>query len=230
MAYGAGAAILSGDALLALATEVVLESASARTIDGIRLMNRCVAELITGQALDLEFEQRTDVSLEDCKRMADGKTSALLECASSLGALLCDAPADQVESLGRFGRELGLAFQLVDDALGIWGDSETTGKPVLNDLRSRKKTLPITAALESGVPGLDAMRGLLRADDGAVISEEQLETAARQLSDAGFRQWVFDEARAHLEAAEAYVRGLSATDVVKDDLVALARFCVSRWN
>ncbi len=227
--YGAGPAILSGDALLSLATEVVLDAGSSRTLDGIRLMNRCVAELITGQALDLEFEQRSDVSLADCKRMADGKTAALLECASSLGALLCGASDEEVEALGKFGRDLGLAFQLVDDVLGIWGDAEVTGKPVLNDLRARKKTLPITAALQSGAPGLDAVREVIGADADADISEDSLEAAARQLSEAGFRQWTLDEAQHHLKSAESYVNGLAAPDAVKVDLIELARFTVSRW-
>jgi geranylgeranyl diphosphate synthase, type I len=228
MAYGAGAAILSGDALVSLATQMLLDTDSPHTLDAIKLMNRCIAELITGQARDLEFEHRKDISLAECKAMADGKTAALLECASALGAVLCGAGADQVDALARFGRELGLAFQLVDDILGIWGDSQVTGKPVLNDLRSRKKTLPITAALESDAPGLDALRGLMLGD-GEILSEESLEAAAQQLSAAGFRQWALDEAREHLAAAEHHAARAGAPAAVTADLIAIARFSVSRW-
>jgi geranylgeranyl diphosphate synthase type I len=229
MAYGTGAAILSGDALVSLATQMLLDSGSPSTLDAIRLMNRCIAELITGQALDLEFEHRKDISLAECKAMADGKTAALLECASALGAVLARATDQQIECLSRFGRELGLAFQLIDDTLGIWGDSEVTGKPVLNDLRARKKTLPITAALQSGVPGLDAVRELMFGDSEGMVSEAMLEAAAQQLEAAGFRQWALDEARIHLTAAEESAHRLRAPESVTADLIAIARFSVSRW-
>jgi geranylgeranyl diphosphate synthase type I len=227
VAYGAGAAIVSGDALLALAIELLLESGSAHTLEGLRLLNRCVRDLIEGQALDLEFETRQDVTLEDCRRMAAGKTAALLECASALGALLSGAPTAQVDLLRGFGHELGMAFQLVDDALGIWGDADVTGKPVLSDLRSRKKTLPITAALESRGEGLDALRAVMFGE-GAEPPEELLAAAADELSEAGFRTWVLDEARRHLAAAEHHVESLDAPQEVKDDLLELAHFVTFR--
>lgn len=227
VAYGAGAAIISGDALLALAIERVLESGSAHTLEGLRFMNRRVGELIEGQALDLEFETRRDVTLDDCRRMAAGKTASLLECASALGAILSGAPDEQVQQLRGFGQELGMAFQLVDDAIGIWGDSDVTGKPVLGDLRSRKKTLPITAALESASEGLDALRAVMFGD-GSAPPEELLEAAANELSAAGYHKWVLDEARSHLSRAEEHVEALHAPDAVKADLVELAHFVTFR--
>jgi geranylgeranyl diphosphate synthase type I len=227
VAYGAGAAIISGDALLALAIERVLESGSANTLEGLKFMNRRVGELIEGQALDLEFESRRDVTLDDCRRMAAGKTASLLECASALGAILSGAPQQEVELLRGYGQELGMAFQLVDDAIGIWGDSDVTGKPVLGDLRARKKTLPITAALESGSDGLDALRAVMFGE-GAAPTEELLEAAADELNTAGFHKWVLDEARSHLSRAEQHVESLDAPDVVKADLVELAHFVTFR--
>ena len=227
VAYGAGAAIISGDALLSLAIGRVLDSGSAHTLEGIRFLNGCVSELIEGQALDLEFETRRDVTLEDCRRMAAGKTASLLECASALGAILAGAPQAQIELLCGFGQELGMAFQLIDDAIGIWGDSDVTGKPVLGDLRSRKKTLPITAALESGAEGLDALRSVMFGE-GAEPPEELLEAAADELSAAGFHKWVLDEARNHLAAAEHHVETLAAPQHVKADLLELAHFATFR--
>ncbi len=227
VAYGAGAAIISGDALLALAIEQLLESGSGTTLEALRFMNRRVTELIEGQALDLEFETRRDVTLDDCRRMAAGKTASLLECASALGAILAGAPEAEVALLRGFGRELGMAFQLVDDAIGIWGDSEVTGKPVLGDLRSRKKTLPITAALESGLEGLDSLKSVMFGD-GPEPPEELLEAAANELSEAGFHTWVLDEARRHLAAAEHHVESLGAPQLVKSDLLELAHFTTFR--
>jgi geranylgeranyl diphosphate synthase type I len=226
--FGAGAAIVSGDALFALAIELILESGSPRTLDAVRLLNGSVRELIEGQALDLEFEHRTDVTLAECERMAAGKTAALLECASSLGALLCGAGDEDVECLRRFGRELGMAFQLVDDALGIWGDTRTTGKPVLSDLRARKKTLPITVALRSDAPGLTDFRALMSSDPGEAVPEAMFDTAARELREAGYHDWVINEARRRLALAEKLLEGLDAPQEVKADLVALARFVVTR--
>ena len=76
-------------------------------------------------------------------------------CAASVGARLAGAPDRQVAALERYGMELGLAFQAVDDLLGIWGDPATTGKPAWSDLRQHKKTLPVAAALASAGPGAD---------------------------------------------------------------------------
>jgi geranylgeranyl diphosphate synthase type I len=226
--FGAGAAIVSGDALLALAIEVVLESGSPRTLDAVRLLNGSVRELIEGQAMDLEFEHRRDVTLAECERMAAGKTAALLECASSLGALLCGASDAEVACLRRFGRELGMAFQLVDDALGIWGDSHATGKPVLSDLRARKKTLPITVALRSDAAGLTDFRALMATDASETVPEEIFESAARELRDAGYHDWVINEAQRRLQLAENLLDSLDAPQTVKADLVELARFVVTR--
>ena len=132
-----------------------------------------------------------------------------------------------MQLLRGYGRELGMAFQLVDDSIGIWGDSSVTGKPVLGDLRSRKKTLPITAALESGNGELDALRSVMFGD-GPEPPEELLEAAANELSAAGFHKWVLDEARSHLSRAEHHVETLRAPAAVKADLVELAHFVTFR--
>lgn len=84
--------------------------------------------------------------------MAEAKTGALLGCACALGALYAGADDKDVEALDAFGREAGLAFQLIDDVIGIWGDPSRTGKPAGADLMVRKKSLPVVAALASGTP------------------------------------------------------------------------------
>ena len=82
--------------------------------------------------------------------MAGDKTAALMACACSIGAIYVGAPAELAMGLAGFGAHVGLAFQLTDDLLGIWGAPEVTGKPVRSDLRARKKSLPVVAALTSG--------------------------------------------------------------------------------
>ena len=84
--------------------------------------------------------------------MAGDKTAALMACACTIGAVHVGAPPDAGDGLAEFGAHVGLAFQLTDDLLGIWGAPEVTGKPVRADLRARKKSLPVVAALTSGTP------------------------------------------------------------------------------
>jgi geranylgeranyl pyrophosphate synthase len=117
--------------------------------------------MIAGQADDLAFERRRSVSVEECMAMSTAKTGALLGCAASIGAILADAPPATVHALRDFGRHLGVAFQAVDDLLGIWGDPRTTGKPAGNDIRQRKKSMPIVAALAAGDDGARELESLL---------------------------------------------------------------------
>ena len=109
--------------------------------------------MIAGQADDIAFEKRRDVSVEQCMAMSAAKTGALLGCAASIGAILAGAPDATVGALRDYGRHLGLAFQAVDDLLGIWGDPARTGKPAGSDLRQRKKSMPVVSALAAGGDG-----------------------------------------------------------------------------
>ena len=120
-----------------------------------------VLRLIGGQGADLAFERRDDVTLAECLDMAGDKTAALLACACSIGAVHLGAPPTLAMALAGFGAHVGLAFQLTDDVLGIWGAPEVTGKPVRADLRARKKSLPVVAALNSGQPEAAELRALL---------------------------------------------------------------------
>lgn len=119
-------------------------------------LHRACLRLLEGQYLDLAFETRTEVSVDEYLAMVGGKTAALIAASLALGALVADPglrPAAvehdrRVDALARMGEHLGLAFQIRDDMLGIWGDEDATGKPVGADIRARKKSLPIVA-----VPG-----------------------------------------------------------------------------
>src|ERR1700734_886603 len=146
--FGVGAAILAGDALLALANELVLEDIAPGGPWAARCLSTAVQRLITGQGEDLAFEKRSDVTLDECLEMAGDKTAALMACACSIGAVHLGAPPAMAMALAGFGAHVGLAFQLTDDLLGIWGAPEVTGKPVRSDLRARKKSLPVVAALD----------------------------------------------------------------------------------
>ena len=146
--FGEADAILAGDALYNLAVQVLLE-AGPRGAPALRLLVAATGELIDGQTEDLGFEDRVDVTLQECLAMSVGKTGALMGCATAAGAVLAGADQAVVDALTDYGRHLGVAFQAVDDLLGVWGEPSETGKPAGNDLRQRKKSLPVAAALSS---------------------------------------------------------------------------------
>src|SRR6201987_4606927 len=151
--YGVGPAILAGDALLSLAQDILLEESGPQGAWASRCLSAAVQRLIAGQGADLAFERRDDVTLDECRQMAGDKTAALMAwasarrpCRGGIGPICGGAPASLAMGLAGFGAHMGLAFQLTDDLLGIWGAPEITGKPVRADLRARKKSLPVVAA------------------------------------------------------------------------------------
>jgi geranylgeranyl diphosphate synthase type I len=117
------------------------------TIQAMDLFTQTCLALTEGQYLDMSFEQRNDVTVSEYLRMIEGKTAALVGASVAIGALLGGAAPAQVDSLRTFGQSIGLAFQIQDDILGIWGDPEETGKAVGNDILRRKKSLPILHTL-----------------------------------------------------------------------------------
>ena len=118
--FGIGAAILAGDALLALAQDMLLEDGTPQGPWAARCLSAAVQRLIAGQGADLAFEKRDDVTLTECLEMAGNKTAALMACACSIGAVHLGAPPTLAMALAGFGAHVGQAFQLTDDLLGIW--------------------------------------------------------------------------------------------------------------
>ncbi|MGH3768033.1 MAG: polyprenyl synthetase family protein [Pseudonocardiaceae bacterium] len=220
--WGTTSAILTGDALLALAQEVLLDSASPHRAAAARLLAETTRHLIRGQVQDVAFERRDDVSLAECLEMVSGKTGALLSASAAIGAVLAGAPAEVVNALATFGAQLGVAFQLVDDLLGIWGDPEITGKPVFSDLRSRKKTLPVTYAFSHGGSAGRELAGWLRS--GTPAGGEA--RAADLVEAAGGRQWATAEARRRVEVATQALSIIPAGP--RAELIAIAHFIVER--
>ncbi len=150
--WGDAQAINAGDALFVLSQIAALEAARAlepgRGEELVRRFNETALSIVEGQVLDLSFEQRPDVSVNEYLTMIERKTAALIAFSAWAGALVAGAPAEVAARLERFGRALGLGFQIRDDYLGIWGDPAVTGKPRGDDLRQRKKSFPILLVLE----------------------------------------------------------------------------------
>jgi geranylgeranyl diphosphate synthase type I len=223
--WGAPAAILTGDALLALAHEVVLESPSPHAARAGLLLASTTRELTRGQVQDLAFERRGDVTLEECLDMAGGKTGALLAASAAIGAVLAGASEQVVTALTTFGAQVGVAFQLVDDVLGIWGDPAVTGKPVYNDLRSRKKSLPVTYALGHAESGAELKQWLAAPDQP---DDESVRHAADLVERAGGRAWALAEARRRMVLADDALTSVDLAPAARSGMVGLAEFIVDR--
>ena len=152
---GTAQAINTGDGMFALARLAMHRLfdrgvEERRAMEAIRELDEACLRLVEGQYLDLLFETREAVTRDEYRAMVSGKTAAMFAAPFAIGALLGGADGRTVSALREFGRRVGLAFQAVDDVLGIWGDPAVTGKPVGDDLRSRKMTYPVIVALESG--------------------------------------------------------------------------------
>lgn len=188
--HGPAQAILVGDALFALANEVLLELGTVEAGRATRRLTAASRALIDGQAQDISYEHRERVTVEECLEMEGNKTGALLACASSIGAVLGGADDRTADQLEKYGYHLGLAFQVVDDLLGIWGDPEATGKQTWSDLRQRKKSLPVVAALAAGGPASERLGELLAADaksiDFDTFSEEEFAARAALIEEAAW--------------------------------------------
>lgn len=230
--HGPAQAILVGDALFALANEVLLEIASVDAGRATRRLTTATRALIDGQAQDISYEHRERVSVEECLEMEGNKTGALLACASSIGAVLGGADDATADALEKYGYHLGLAFQAVDDLLGIWGDPESTGKQTWSDLRQRKKSLPVVAALAAGGPASERLGELLAADaknnDFDNFSEAEFAVRAALIEEAGGREWTTQEARRQHTVALEALDSVQMSDQVRAQFAALADFVVVR--
>ncbi|HIE38269.1 MAG TPA: polyprenyl synthetase family protein, partial [Anaerolineae bacterium] len=224
--WGVPQALNAGDALYALAHIALLRLADrdlpARTVvAALRLFDRACLRLTEGQFLDIRFETQESVSPEAYLRMAEGKTAALLAVSCELGALVAGAPPTRREHLRAFGHHLGLAFQIQDDLLGIWGDPDVTGKPVGSDLLRRKKTLPILHGLQRS----DALRALLAQAD---LSPGGIARAVDLLEETGSRAWAQERAREQTDRALAALDAGNLQPPPADALRGLASRLLNR--
>ncbi len=223
--YGVGPAVLVGDALLTLGHQILMETGTAGAAASAEL-TAAVAAMIGGQADDMAFESRADVTTGECLGMVAGKTGALLSCAAAIGAVLVGAPSPAVESLRSYGAHLGVAFQAVDDILGIWGDPQRTGKPRGNDLSTRKKSLPVVLALATGERHrADELRRLLL---NGPLDENAVARATELVEGSGARSATEALAHRHLDVACRSLDGAGLASAACAELTDLARFVVER--
>ncbi len=152
--WGVPIAINVGDALFVISNQSIMDlskSYSAPTVlQAATILHDTCLDLTRGQFLDMSYEERTDLTIEDYWPMISGKTSVLLSACTYIGAILGNANEKQKELYRSFGYHLGMAFQIQDDILGIWGDQAITGKSTASDLLEGKNSLPVLYALGKG--------------------------------------------------------------------------------
>ncbi len=227
--FGEGAAIVAGDALAALAIQVLLDAPSSSTpstsyTEAARRLTDANQAMIAGQSADMAFETRPRVSVEECLAMERGKTGALIAAACAIGAVLGGADARTADALAAYGEHLGIAFQAVDDLLGVWGDPSVTGKPVGADLLARKKALPVAVAFERGGAVADELATIFSHAPQPVEAER----ATQLLERAGARDAVAAIADDHLRSALGALDHVDLEPAPKEELVEVARYVTAR--
>ena len=140
-------AILSGDTMLTLATQLMTQVPDASLRAVLNLFNEMALRVYEGQRLDMDFENKSEISLPDYVEMIGLKTGALISAACQTGALVAGAPVKAVDKIGEFGYYLGIAFQIQDDWLDVFGDANTFGKPIGGDINNNKKTYLYVAGM-----------------------------------------------------------------------------------
>jgi len=226
--WGQGDAIIVGDAMHTLAFELLLSPADASRgrVDAARRLARGTTAMIAGQNADMSFEERDDVTFDECLAMEANKTGALLAYSASVGAVMADAEAITIDALEGFGAAIGIAFQAVDDLLGIWGDPAVTGKAVGNDLRERKRSMPVTAAIESGTGEAEVIADMYVSQEP--LTDAQVEQLSGLVDRAGGRERTEGVAREHLAEALAHLEGADLVEGPAQELRDLAHFIVGR--
>lgn len=213
--WGMPQAINAGDGLFVLSnlaiTDLIAGYPAETVVRAAQILHNTCLELTRGQYLDMSYEKRSDLGVEDYWPMVGGKTAALLAGCCHLGALLGGADESTQEAYRSFGHYLGLAFQVQDDILGIWGDEAVTGKSAASDLVEGKKSLPVLAGLskkgkfaERWAQGpirrqdeVDEVAKLLASESAYTFTHE----AARQMTDLALNN--LREADPQGEAGEA---------------------------
>jgi geranylgeranyl diphosphate synthase type I len=229
--WGEAQAINAGDAMFTLAHLALHRLVEQglppnRIVAAYRTLDQANLALCLGQHLDLDFETRLDVDTDAYMTMIRGKTAALLGCAGQLGALIASPDSNLADHYRHFGEALGLAFQIQDDLLGIWGEADVTGKPVADDIRRRKKSLPVVYVLgRQNDPDAERLRMLYAQQS---LSEKDVTEAVAILDGCQARPYVEKLARQHLEIALDQLDAANPEPEAHEALREMAFFLIKR--
>jgi geranylgeranyl diphosphate synthase type I len=225
--FGMPVAILAGDVLFSKAFQIISDSKlsdNSTTQQISRLAKACV-EVCEGQLLDIKMAEEEKIpSQSEYIKMIGKKTAALFDVSCSMGAICATNKIKDITNLSSFGKNLGIAFQITDDLIGVMGDPKITKKPVGNDLREGKKSLPILLAIKSA-KGKNK-KTILKAFGNQKVSKSDLKKAVNVIRALGIEENVRNQALKYADQAEKALSTYSGT--AKKDLVDLLDFVVKR--
>ena len=222
-------AILSGDTMLLQAFERIEACEVDKVKDVFATFLQTTYEIGEGQQLDVEFETRNDVREEEYIEMIRLKTSVLLACAVKIGAILAGASKEDQENLYKFGEQIGLAFQLQDDLLDVYGDPKVFGKNIGGDITSNKKTyMLINAVNRANDAQRQELMGWIEAKD--FDREEKVKAVTRLYDEIGIRQLCEQKMETYYEQAQQYLSKISVAEERKAELQAYAASMMKRQN
>lgn len=193
----------------------------------LRLFTETALEIGEGQQMDMEFETRNDVREEEYIEMIRLKTSVLLACAMKIGALLADAPADDADNLYRFGEKIGLAFQLQDDYLDVYGDPAVFGKAIGGDIVSNKKTYMLINAFNRADNAQRAeLERWIRATD--FDRREKVKAVTGLYDEMGIDRLAQQKIAGYFNESKTYLDRVGVSDERKSELMRYAQRMMKR--
>lgn len=225
--WDANTAILSGDSMLVLAYERMAQCDSRHLADVLRLFTTTALEIGEGQQYDMEFETRDDVREEEYIEMIRLKTSVLLACALKIGAILAEAPDEDADNLYKFGEQIGLAFQLQDDYLDVYGDSKVFGKKIGGDITSNKKTFMLINAFSHAN---EAQRQELEkwVNAKSFDREEKIAAVTRLYNEIGIDKMAQAKIAYYFEQSKKYLDAVQVPAERKEELQKYAQRMMKR--
>ena len=225
--WDANTAVLSGDSMLVLAFERMAKCNDKHLREVLKLFTTTALEIGEGQQYDMEFETRNDVKEEEYIEMIRLKTSVLLACAMKIGAILADAPQEDAENLYKFGEQVGLAFQLQDDYLDVYGDPKVFGKKIGGDITSNKKTyMLINAFNKSNVRQRKELEKWITCEH--FVQDEKVEAVTKLYNKIGVDKMAIDRINYYFEEANKYLAAVNVSDARKQELVTYAQRMLHR--
>lgn len=229
MRWGEAQAINAGDALFSIAQLAMLDLAEVTNpqvaLRTAQIFNQTCLCLTRGQYLDIAFEEEENISLETYLEMIRGKTAALIAFSATVGGLVTESNPSVIDLLEKYGISLGLAFQIQDDFLGVWGDPEITGKSIASDLLAKKNTLPVLFGLQNCKAFKDLwVEGEIKPDDVASLSS--------LLESCGAKEYVREEAKKYtanaFESLETLFPANKTENTPAEALFKLSEFLLHR--
>lgn len=225
--WDANTAVLSGDSMLVLAFERMAKCNDKHLREVLKLFTTTALEIGEGQQYDMEFETRNDVKEEEYIEMIRLKTSVLLACAMKIGAILADAPQEDAENLYKFGEQVGLAFQLQDDYLDVYGDPKVFGKKIGGDITSNKKTyMLINAFNKANVRQRKELEKWITCE--RFVRDEKVEAVTKLYNKIGVDKMAIDRINYYFEEANKYLAAVNVSDARKQELVSYAQRMLHR--